>query len=119
MTTFLLDLQLKPYYVCRRLLWVGRELGIKYVIIEGESLTLIKKVQNKKQDKSVIGPYIVDIKDQNATFYECKFQHARRAANKSAHSLASEGLKRGENVYLIHEYVNQDIIESEVDRGWR
>ncbi|MBA0868085.1 hypothetical protein Goshw_008609, partial [Gossypium schwendimanii] len=73
---------------------VGRYLGMKYVKIEGDSLTVIKKVKNLNRDKSTIGPYIHDNKEHNAAFYECKFQHARQSANKSAHNLASEGVKR-------------------------
>ncbi|MBA0789291.1 hypothetical protein Gotri_000189 [Gossypium trilobum] len=82
---------------CLQVVTVGRYLGMKYVEIEGDSLTVIKKVKNPNRDKSTIGPYIHDIKEQNATFYECKFQHAKRAANKSAHNLASERLKMGKN----------------------
>ncbi|MBA0877993.1 hypothetical protein Goshw_000411 [Gossypium schwendimanii] len=82
---------------CLQAVTVGRDLGMKYVEIEGDSLTVTKKVKNPNRDKSAIGPYIHDIKEQNVTFYECKFQHARRAANKSTHNLASERLKMGKN----------------------
>lgn len=82
---------------CLQAVTVGRDLGMKYVEIEGGSLIVIKKVKNPNKDKSAIGSYIHDIKEQNVTFYECKFQHAMRAANKSAHNLASERLKMGKN----------------------
>nr|KJB22308.1 hypothetical protein B456_004G040000 [Gossypium raimondii] len=82
---------------CLQAVTMGRDLGMKYVEIEGGSLIVIKKVKNPNKDKSAIGSYIHDIKEQNVTFYECKFQHARRAANKSAHNLASERLKMGKN----------------------
>ncbi|MBA0693994.1 hypothetical protein Goari_004330 [Gossypium aridum] len=54
---------------------------MKYVKIEGDSLTVIKKVKNLNRDKSTIGPYIHDIKEHNAAFYKCKFQHARDEAH--------------------------------------
>ncbi|KAK5835013.1 hypothetical protein PVK06_010695 [Gossypium arboreum] len=74
---------------------VGHELGLKQVIIERDSLTLIKKVQNPKRDRSEIGPFIFDIKNQKAGFHECQFQHINRSPNITTHNLASEGLKMG------------------------
>ncbi|MBA0862449.1 hypothetical protein Goshw_008675, partial [Gossypium schwendimanii] len=42
---------------CLQAVTVGRDLGMKYVKIEGDSLMVIKKAQNR--DKSAIGPYIL------------------------------------------------------------
>ncbi|MBA0655020.1 hypothetical protein Goklo_007543 [Gossypium klotzschianum] len=94
---------------CLQAVTVGRDLGMKYVKIEGDSLTVIKKAQNR--DKSAIGPYIHDVRNLSEVFYECKFQHARRIANESAHCLASEGLKIGKNEYLVYGTAGQDITE--------
>ncbi|KAG8499231.1 hypothetical protein CXB51_005735 [Gossypium anomalum] len=69
---------------CLQAVIVGKELGIKYVIFEGDSLT-----------------------------------HVKRAANKAAHNLASEGLKMGVNAYSVHESVTQVLTDSKIDRGWR
>ncbi|KAK5844651.1 hypothetical protein PVK06_000791 [Gossypium arboreum] len=85
---------------CLQAIQVGHELGLKQVIIEGDSLTVIKKVQNPKRDRSEIGPFIFDIKNQKAGFHKCQFQHINRSANITAHNLASEGLKMGKNTYL-------------------
>ncbi|KAK5819095.1 hypothetical protein PVK06_024054 [Gossypium arboreum] len=87
---------------CLQAVIVDRDLGIMHVVIEGYSLTVIKKVQNTKRHKSTIGLYIHDVKN---------------LTNEFAHCLATEGLKMGRNTYLVNGYVGQEITESEIDRG--
>ncbi|MBA0701383.1 hypothetical protein Goari_022293, partial [Gossypium aridum] len=70
---------IKKYRSCSGVTAVimGRGLGLKHVEIEGDSLTVIKKVQNTSRDKSAIEPYIQDIKELTTVFYDCKFKHRR------------------------------------------
>ncbi|KAH1038730.1 hypothetical protein J1N35_040473 [Gossypium stocksii] len=59
---------------CLQAVREGRNMGLNHVIIEGDSLTVIKKAQSPERDRSEIGTFIFDIKAQAADFYECQFQ---------------------------------------------
>ncbi|MBA0729128.1 hypothetical protein Golax_025802, partial [Gossypium laxum] len=76
------------------------ELGFRQVVIEGDTLSVIKKVQSKEEDRSVISPYIDDIKFLNKRFGRCCFKKTSRNGNGVAHGVAKEGLKRNESTYL-------------------
>ncbi|KAH1047985.1 hypothetical protein J1N35_038769 [Gossypium stocksii] len=94
---------------CLQAAIMGREMRLTHVEIEGDSLTVIKKVQNTGQDKSVIGSYIHDIKDLLKGFHKSQVQHVRRKANEKAHSLASKGLKMEEKTHLTRKNTGSDI----------
>ncbi|MBA0810743.1 hypothetical protein Gohar_002703 [Gossypium harknessii] len=70
----------------------GAEFGFIRVEIEGDALSIIRKIQSKDEDRSEIRAYISDVKRMRMNFISCRFQHAGRRANIVAHSLATEGL---------------------------
>ncbi|MBA0562368.1 hypothetical protein Golob_007418, partial [Gossypium lobatum] len=63
------------------------------VIIEGDSLSIIKKCKTKNPDKSLVSAYIHDIHQLLLYFKECKFEHIPRSTNSLAHILAIEAIK--------------------------
>ncbi|KAK5776763.1 hypothetical protein PVK06_044726 [Gossypium arboreum] len=63
------------------------EMGFWRVVIEGDSLCIIKKLQERSPDFSPIRPIIEDAR-------EC---------NKAAHLLAATGMKDGGNRYWMEE----------------
>ncbi|KAA3455040.1 reverse transcriptase [Gossypium australe] len=71
------------------------------IIIEGDSLSIIKKCKNSDLDRSEVGVYIQDIHKLQAQCMRVSFKHVRRMANNLAHIIAKESLKRREEVYLI------------------
>lgn len=86
---------------CRSAVEMGKDMGWVDVIIEGDSLSVIKKCQNQPQDCSLIGAYIADIKDLQHGFHRNRFSFTPRSANSLTHHLATESLKRGEEAYLL------------------
>ncbi|KAK5820120.1 hypothetical protein PVK06_025166 [Gossypium arboreum] len=103
--------------VCLQAVILGRDLGLKFVDIEGDCLTVIKKAQNRSKDKSVLNAYIQDIQELCKSFYESKFHYVSREANKKEHDLASKALKMAENTYLIYKLVDERVTEADIDRG--
>ncbi|KAA3480599.1 reverse transcriptase [Gossypium australe] len=101
---------------CRKTVKIGVENTWPEVIIKGDSLTVIKKCRNKDQDRSVIGAYILDIKNMAYRSKHFVFKHISRIANTLAHKLATESLRRKEGIYLeeiVPEYAeNQRLRES-------
>ncbi|MBA0875744.1 hypothetical protein Goshw_004076 [Gossypium schwendimanii] len=89
---------------------IGTGKGWQFLIFEGDSLAVIKKCNIKGQDRSMIGTYIYDIQQQIYRLDKIRFQHAPRSANSLAHILATETLKRGEEIYLdmgVPEYAEE------------
>ncbi|MBA0818753.1 hypothetical protein Gohar_028272, partial [Gossypium harknessii] len=78
----------------------GLELKYRQVIIEGDALIVIRKVQSKEEDRSIISPYIVDIKSLSKMFNRCCFKKIYRNANGVSHAVVREGLNRKESTYL-------------------
>ncbi|MBA0701463.1 hypothetical protein Goari_020459, partial [Gossypium aridum] len=66
----------------------------------GDSLTVIKKCKATTPDKSEIGALIRDIQQHKGYFQHLFFQYILKLANSLAHNLATESLKKGEEVYL-------------------
>lgn len=76
---------------CLQALNLGVEMGLKEVVVEGDSLIVIKKAQLDFLDRSKIGAYFLDIKSENRKFREVRFTFVLRSTNESAHTLVQEG----------------------------
>ncbi|MFQ6668688.1 hypothetical protein Gotur_034243 [Gossypium turneri] len=70
---------------CVQSLQWGLEVGFPDVVLEGDSLSVIQRIQSKCEDKSLIGAYIRDCRELG-----------QGSANEVAHVLATKGLKSGE-----------------------
>ncbi|KAG8493356.1 hypothetical protein CXB51_010948 [Gossypium anomalum] len=73
---------------------LGKDLGLTTIEIEWDTLLVVKKVQNSE------------------------IQNVLMEANRLAHSLANEGLKRGEQMYLQNGMPDFGIAATENDQGW-
>lgn len=71
------------------------------VVIDGDTLTTVKKLQANRRDGSIISAYIKDSKSLCLNFRKCVFKHTPRLGNEMAHLLATEGLRREWNTYLL------------------
>ncbi|KAA3481221.1 reverse transcriptase [Gossypium australe] len=79
------------------------QIGVEHtwpkIIIEGDSLTVIKMCQNRDRDRSMIGAYIQDIQTMASRSKKFDFKHVSRIANTLAHNITTEELKRKEGIY--------------------
>ncbi|KAK8619670.1 hypothetical protein V6N13_135952 [Hibiscus sabdariffa] len=71
------------------------ELGFRSIHVEGDSLSVIKKLSSSSIDKSIISPVIFDIKSKLVFFEKITFSHVGRVrvptghrGNEVAHLLA-------------------------------
>lgn len=76
-------------------------------LIEGDSLTVIKKLQSETRDKSILSPIIADIKSLLKYFRSITFHHVRREANEAAHALAQFGSNSDEERVWIEKASKQ------------
>ncbi|MBA0736547.1 hypothetical protein Gogos_010089, partial [Gossypium gossypioides] len=95
---------------CWKAVQIGVEKGWQSIIFEGDSLAIIKKCNTKGQDLSMVGTYIHDIQQKISGSNNISFQHTPRSANNLAHIIATETLKRKEEIYLemeVPEYAEE------------
>lgn len=87
---------------CVQALNLGVQLGLREVEVEGDSQSVIRKLQKKMNDSSEISVYINEALKLSLSFSLCVFLFTNREANKVAHFLASEGIKKGDSTYLLN-----------------
>lgn len=76
-------------------------MGLQSVIVEGDSLSVIKKARAIDRDRSIINPFIQDIQRLATCFNKVQFQHADRSKNALADNLEKEGLRISQDLYLV------------------
>ncbi|MBA0626167.1 hypothetical protein Godav_003881 [Gossypium davidsonii] len=103
---------------CLQGVQMGLDPGFHGVILEGDSLTVVKKLQNKNKDISEINPIIEDVKRAGRGFVECRFNFVGRNTNGTAHRLAKEGLVNGETSYLMERTPKAVWKAAEEDSRW-
>ncbi|KAK8479771.1 hypothetical protein V6N11_052705 [Hibiscus sabdariffa] len=101
---------------CRQAVLFARELGFSRVIIEGVSLTVIKKLNSDAVDRSLICPIVHDIKILSLDFNNISFCFVRRGANKAAHALAHECRNNPGPCYWVEEAPVATTTKCELDR---
>ncbi|KAG8472055.1 hypothetical protein CXB51_036938 [Gossypium anomalum] len=78
---------------CLQEVTMTEKMGFQDVDVEGDALTIIRKITLESEDRSFIRGYIQEIKRKSTRFRSIKFNHIQREANKVAHGLAKEGWK--------------------------
>ncbi|KAK8521898.1 hypothetical protein V6N12_066472 [Hibiscus sabdariffa] len=86
------------------------------VTIEGDSLSVCKKLNSSSQDRSLIAPIISDIKELAVGFWDISFAWVRREANRTAHSLAREYRADSAPYYWIEEVPPRTAAAAELDK---
>ncbi|KAL0437158.1 UNVERIFIED_CONTAM: hypothetical protein Sradi_0423700 [Sesamum radiatum] len=81
----------------REALSIAQRLHWRRIILEGDCLSLIQKLQSGREDHSASGPITSDIFQLLSLFNSASYSFVRRSGNSVAHSLArfSFGLQEG------------------------
>ena len=77
----------------RRAIRFAIETSFNCVIIESDSLSVVKTIQDTAESTCHIGNIIEDVKLLSKTMKSCEFHHAKREANQVAHTLARNAIK--------------------------
>ncbi|KAK8542594.1 hypothetical protein V6N13_136842 [Hibiscus sabdariffa] len=110
------DAFLAEALACLQAVNFARDLGFSRVIMEGDSLTIIKKVCSKTADVSLISPVIYDIRRVTRGFADISFCFTHREANGAAHALAREGKLFNCPIFRIEEAPPNATLAAEIDR---
>ncbi|MBA0576378.1 hypothetical protein Golob_025139 [Gossypium lobatum] len=79
---------------CERALLFARMMGFRQLLVESDSLSVIKYVKKKEEDRSVLRPTTYHIQQLHLLFDEVNYNFVPRAVNSAAHVLALEGRRR-------------------------
>ncbi|KAL0005365.1 hypothetical protein SO802_012926 [Lithocarpus litseifolius] len=74
----------------RRAVMFAKEISVFRVVVEGDSLQVIKAVNNSKLSMSSYGHIIDETRLLSTSFSCCNFVHVQREGNKLAHALRVE-----------------------------
>lgn len=76
---------------CERSLLFARLMGFRCLEVEGDSLTVIKKLQARINDKSILRSIIIHIRELEHYFDKVVYLFVPRSVNAAAYALAAEG----------------------------
>ena len=79
------------------------ETSFNCVIIESDSLSVVKAIQDTAESSCHIGNIIKDVKILSKTMKSCDFHHTKREANQVTHSLARNAIKVVSELVWIEE----------------
>ncbi|MBA0786498.1 hypothetical protein Gotri_026120, partial [Gossypium trilobum] len=88
---------------CLQALNLSREMGFSHVQMEGDSQTMIVKINQVLPNYSDMGTYIKEIKIKASLFQHISFHHVDRRANMVAHMIAKERILLPEDRFWMEE----------------
>ncbi|KAK5812958.1 hypothetical protein PVK06_028404 [Gossypium arboreum] len=77
--------------VCLQAVIFREEMGFQDLVVEGDTLTIIKKLKLVSVDRSVIGNIISEIQRKRLRFVTLSYEYTLRKTNEAAHALATRG----------------------------
>ncbi|KAK5784472.1 hypothetical protein PVK06_038996 [Gossypium arboreum] len=89
--------------VCKQIMTFAQKLRFRSIPVEGNSLIVMKKLNNTDSDRSVLGLIIQDIKRKVRGFNSVTFRFVARSANTTTHVLARSGCRLLAPQYWIKE----------------
>ncbi|XVF65582.1 hypothetical protein PTKIN_Ptkin09bG0260100 [Pterospermum kingtungense] len=90
--------------------------GFRRIILEGDALCIIKRLQGCNEDRSLIGNQIEEGRSRISNFHHCKLLHCSRECNGAAHGLAKFGLHNSSDSIWMEDYPERihDAIETDM-----
>ncbi|XVF53923.1 hypothetical protein PTKIN_Ptkin05aG0139100 [Pterospermum kingtungense] len=79
------------------------DLGFNNIILEGDSLSVIKGITSREEDLSLSGNIIEVAKCKRARFQKCQIAHTGRDTNEAAHVLAKRGVNSDRTEIWVEE----------------
>ncbi|MBA0667210.1 hypothetical protein Goklo_000327 [Gossypium klotzschianum] len=88
---------------CLHAVIFGEEMGFRDLVVEGDALTIIKKLKSDSVDRSVIGNIVSEIQRKRLSFVTLSFEYTLRKTNEAAHALATQEYNLDNPSYWIEE----------------
>ena len=91
----------------------ARETSILRVVVEGNSLQVIKAINSTKPSKTSYGHIIDEIKLLSSSLPCCSFVHIRCEGNKLAHALARKAILSADMILIYFNKISLPISQKE------
>ncbi|KAG8472769.1 hypothetical protein CXB51_034666 [Gossypium anomalum] len=88
---------------CERALYYAMDMGFRNLIVEGDSLTTIKKLNSHKDDKSILRPITQNIRVLERSFEKVVYRFVPREVNRAAHALAMDDRHRNTACFWVED----------------
>ncbi|XP_012442282.1 uncharacterized protein LOC105767330 [Gossypium raimondii] len=88
---------------CLKAVSFAEELVFQNVCVEGDALTIIRKLQSGEEDRSSFSTIISAIKGRNTRFRTLEFRFVPREENEATHVMEVEGRKHDHAMNWIEE----------------
>ncbi|KAG8488171.1 hypothetical protein CXB51_018359 [Gossypium anomalum] len=88
---------------CMQALKLFLDFGFYSIELEGDSLSVLKKMKSTSQDFSLISAYIADGKRLLDRFALCKILFVGQSENKATHLMEKEAFLGDEATYLVED----------------
>ncbi|KAK8711044.1 hypothetical protein V6N13_146346 [Hibiscus sabdariffa] len=111
-----LDALMAEALACLQSVHYAKELGFRRVIIEGDSLIVIKKLNEGMHDRSTIAPVIHDIRMKARDFDVISFVFVKQDANNTVHVLARDHRTQHDPCFWIEEAPENAAYAANMDR---
>ncbi|MBA0674950.1 hypothetical protein Goari_016519 [Gossypium aridum] len=102
---------------CERVLIFVRQMCFRRLIVEGDSLSIIKNIKKNEEDKSVLRPITYHIHQLNLLFDEVTYSFVPRAVNDAAHVLALEGFFESPVLFSKRRFLLLHIIVTDIEES--
>ncbi|KAK5845007.1 hypothetical protein PVK06_001158 [Gossypium arboreum] len=85
------DLTTAESKACLQAVIFAEEMGFRDMAVEGDTLTVIKKLKSDLVDRSVIGNIISEIQRKKLKFITLSLEYTLRKTNEAQHAFTSRG----------------------------
>ncbi|MBA0852502.1 hypothetical protein Goshw_006096, partial [Gossypium schwendimanii] len=99
---------------CLQVITFMKELLFPEIIVEGDALTIIKKLRSDEKDISIVSFLINEIKEWVNSFILVKFRYIPRQGNDATHLLVEKGRRYATPMFWIEA---PRVVEAEVERN--
>ncbi|MBA0786250.1 hypothetical protein Gotri_000067 [Gossypium trilobum] len=101
---------------CERPLLFAIDMGFRSILLEGDPLSIIKKLKLDGEDGSILRPISQSIQLLRSHFVEVTYYFVPREANKATYNLALEGRRPQTSCFWVDKA--PDLVENVVDEDW-
>ncbi|XP_012477839.2 uncharacterized protein LOC105793478 [Gossypium raimondii] len=101
---------------CERAIYFALDMGFRKVILEGDSLTVIKKLVSNSTDRSVLCFISQHIQSLAGAFEKITYNFIPSEANRAVHELAMIGRKQKAPCFWVEEAPAKVVEVAELDR---
>lgn len=101
---FFPDPHLAKAYAALQSTLLGLDMGLTKIILEGDTLNVVNKINGANENLDKAGMIILDVKNSLTRFESWQVKHVNKSSNKAAHCLAKDALSKDDACVELEEF---------------